>query len=139
MAARQSAINTGHYDGLPAPYLIAPLAALASRGSRLIAAYFVVARGRKACPLPPPHHGGARSVARSPVQAHRSLQLEDHRTLHNEVDRGSYTLGDHERDDLNGKLAQSPRGEHGEEHTKQPDLQCKGHGVQHHDCDKPAS
>jgi hypothetical protein len=41
--------------------LIASLAALALRGSRWDTAYFVVARGRKACPLPPPHHGGARS------------------------------------------------------------------------------
>jgi hypothetical protein len=44
-------------------YLIAPLAALAPRGSRFVAAYFVVAQGRKACPLPPPQHGGARSGA----------------------------------------------------------------------------
>jgi len=41
--------------------LIAPLATLAPRGSRLVAAYFVVVRGRKACPLTPPQHGGARS------------------------------------------------------------------------------
>src|SRR5512133_1210642 len=40
---------------------IAPLAMLAPRGSRRGAAYFVVTRGRKACPLPPPQHGGARS------------------------------------------------------------------------------
>jgi hypothetical protein len=45
-------------------YLIAPLAALASRGSRFPAAYFVVARRRKACRLAPPQHGGARSVDR---------------------------------------------------------------------------
>jgi hypothetical protein len=31
--------------------LIAPLDRLAPRGSRLAAAYFVVARGRNACPL----------------------------------------------------------------------------------------
>ena len=43
------------------PLLIAPLAALAPRGSRFVAAYFVVARGRKACPLTPPQHGAARS------------------------------------------------------------------------------
>jgi hypothetical protein len=43
------------------PSLIAPLAALAPRGSRFGCAYFVVARGRKACPLAPPQHGGARS------------------------------------------------------------------------------
>jgi hypothetical protein len=41
---------------------MASLATLAPRGSRFVAAYFVVARGRKACPLPPPQHGGARSV-----------------------------------------------------------------------------
>jgi len=34
---------------------------LAPRGSRLIATYFVVARERKACPLAPPQHSGARS------------------------------------------------------------------------------
>jgi hypothetical protein len=33
---------------------IASLAKLARRGSRLVAAYFVVARGRTACPLSPP-------------------------------------------------------------------------------------
>jgi hypothetical protein len=44
--------------------------ALAPRGSRFVAAYFVVTRGRKACPLPPPQHGGARSEAtRSLTQA----------------------------------------------------------------------
>jgi hypothetical protein len=32
----------------------------ATRASRLKAAYFVVARGEKAPPLPPPQHGGAR-------------------------------------------------------------------------------
>jgi hypothetical protein len=37
----------------PVARLIAPLAALAPRGSRFVAAYFVVARGRKACPLAP--------------------------------------------------------------------------------------
>jgi hypothetical protein len=41
------------------PVLIASLAKLARRGSRCDAAYFVVARGRKACPLTPPQHGGA--------------------------------------------------------------------------------
>jgi hypothetical protein len=42
----------------------------APRGSRFVAAYFVVTRGRKACPLPPPQHGGARSEAtRSLTQA----------------------------------------------------------------------
>jgi hypothetical protein len=41
--------------------LIAPLAALAPRGSRFVAADFVVAPGRKACPLAPPQHDGARS------------------------------------------------------------------------------
>ena len=45
--------------------LIALLAALAPRGSRFVAAYFVVARRRKACPLTPPQHGGARSGLRS--------------------------------------------------------------------------
>jgi hypothetical protein len=44
-----------------APVLIASLAKLARRGSRFEAAYFVVAQGRKACPLAPPQHGGARS------------------------------------------------------------------------------
>src|SRR5215212_3521679 len=34
---------------------------LAPRGSRCVAAYFVVAPGRKACPLTPPQHDGARS------------------------------------------------------------------------------
>src|SRR5215203_1180787 len=29
-----------------------------------LAAYFIVARRRKACPLPPPQHGGARSGIR---------------------------------------------------------------------------
>jgi len=43
------------------PCLIAPLAALAPPGSRFCAAYFVVAPGRKACPLAPPQHGAARS------------------------------------------------------------------------------
>jgi hypothetical protein len=32
----------------------------ATRASRLEAPYFVVARGEKAPPLPPPQHGGAR-------------------------------------------------------------------------------
>jgi hypothetical protein len=31
---------------------------IAPRGSRFVAAYFVVARGRKACPLTPSQHGG---------------------------------------------------------------------------------
>jgi hypothetical protein len=44
------------------PGLIAPLDRLAPRGSRLTAAYFVVARGQNASPLSPPQHGGARSV-----------------------------------------------------------------------------
>jgi len=35
--------------------------ALVPRGSRLAAASFVVAPGRKACPLASPQHGGARS------------------------------------------------------------------------------
>ena len=35
MAARQGAINTGHYDGQPAPYLIAPLASARSAGIAL--------------------------------------------------------------------------------------------------------
>jgi hypothetical protein len=34
--------------------LIAPLVALAPRGSRFEAAYFVVAQGRRACPITPP-------------------------------------------------------------------------------------
>jgi len=42
-------------------YLIASLAKLARRGSRFVAAYFVVVPGRKACPLTPPQHGAARS------------------------------------------------------------------------------
>src|SRR4029453_10860122 len=52
--------QSGHR--LTLPCLIAPLAMLAPRGSRLAAAYFVVTRRRKACPLAPPQHGGARSV-----------------------------------------------------------------------------
>jgi aminoglycoside phosphotransferase (APT) family kinase protein len=39
-----------------------PIARSARCGSRLRAAYFLVGRGRKACPLTPPQHGGARSV-----------------------------------------------------------------------------
>ena len=39
--------------------LIAPLAfARYARYRAVLAAYFVVARGRKACPLVPPQHGG---------------------------------------------------------------------------------
>jgi len=34
--------------------LIASLAKLAQLGSRSVAAYFVVPRGRRTCPLPPP-------------------------------------------------------------------------------------
>jgi len=37
---------------------------LASRGSRLVAAYFVVARAQKARALTPLQHGGARSDLR---------------------------------------------------------------------------
>ncbi len=50
---------------------IAPLAALAPRGSRPEAASFVVARRRKAYPLTPPQHGGARSG----LQRHLRLLL----------------------------------------------------------------
>jgi len=44
--------------------LIASLAALAPRGSRLEPAYFVVVRRRKVCRLAPPQHGEARSGVR---------------------------------------------------------------------------
>jgi hypothetical protein len=40
---------------------IVSLAKPARRGSRWVASYFVVAWGRRACPLVPPQHGGARS------------------------------------------------------------------------------
>jgi hypothetical protein len=54
------------------PVLIASLAKLARRGSRCDAPYFVVARGRKACPLTPPQHGGARSGLIAPLAVARS-------------------------------------------------------------------
>jgi hypothetical protein len=47
---------------MPMAVLIAPLAALAPRGSRCVAAYFVVVRRRKAWRLTPPQYGGTRSV-----------------------------------------------------------------------------
>ena len=53
----------------PNTSLIAPLAALAPRGSRFLAAYFVVAPGRKACPIAPPQHSGARSGLIAPLAA----------------------------------------------------------------------
>src|SRR5687768_12936927 len=62
-ASRQNHGNiaqSGHR--LTLPCLIASLATLAPRGSRLAAAYFVVTRKRKTRPLDPPQHGGARSV-----------------------------------------------------------------------------
>jgi two-component system, OmpR family, response regulator len=54
---------------------IAPLAALAPRGSRRGAAYFVVARRRKACRLAAPQHGGARSGVRL-LRSLRSLRAD---------------------------------------------------------------
>src|SRR6187200_3083796 len=52
-----SSKNAGGKDPPAFSILIASLAKLARRGSRLIAAYSVVARRRKACRLPPPQHG----------------------------------------------------------------------------------
>jgi hypothetical protein len=49
-------------------HLIAPLASLAPRGSRFVAAYFVGSQGQKACPFTPPQHGG-----RDPVSAKRQV------------------------------------------------------------------
>ena len=46
-------------------YLIASLAAVAQRGSRLVATYFVVARRRKACQLTPPQQRRAIRVTGS--------------------------------------------------------------------------
>src|SRR5215217_3116381 len=57
------------------PCLIAPLAMLAPRGSRFVAAYFVVARGRRACPLTSPQHGGARSVFDCSARYARSARI----------------------------------------------------------------
>ena len=72
------------------------------------------------------------------AEAYRSLQSEDHRTLHDEVDGGGDPLGDHERDDLNRELAQALSGEQSEQHAEQADLQGKGHRVQDHDRDESA-
>src|SRR5687767_918761 len=38
-------------------------------------AYFVVVPGRKACPLAPPHHGGARSGPIAPLPGARSARM----------------------------------------------------------------
>ena len=75
-ASRQDHGNiaqSGHR--LTLPCLIAPLAPLAPRGSRLAAAYFVVTPGRKACPLAPPQHGGARSVFDCSARYARSARI----------------------------------------------------------------
>jgi len=53
---------------------------------------------------------------------HRSLQPEDHRTLHDEIDGGGNPLGYDESDDLNAELAQALSSEKGEEHAEQADL-----------------
>jgi hypothetical protein len=55
--------------------LIAPLAALAPRGSRFLAVYFVVAPGRGACPVSPPQHVGARSGLIAPLAQRGSLAV----------------------------------------------------------------
>jgi hypothetical protein len=54
----------------------------------------------------------------TPVRERRSLQLEDHRALHNEIDGGSDPLRNHERNDLNRKPTQAVRGEQREQHAK---------------------
>ena len=54
--------------------LIASLAKLAQRGSRVPSAYFVVAPGRTACPLAPPQHGGARSGLDCSARQARSVE-----------------------------------------------------------------
>ena len=46
-------------------------------------------------------------AARGECSQHRSLQSENHRTLHDEVDGGGDSLGDHKRDDLNREPAQA--------------------------------
>ena len=41
-------------------------------------------------------------AARQSACQHGSTEPEDHRALHDEVDRGGDPLGNHERDDLDG-------------------------------------
>jgi hypothetical protein len=75
-ATAPTATTTFHFTrSTLAAVLIASLAKLAPRGSRFVAAYFVVARGRKACPLHPPQHGGARSVLIGSLRSLRMLRL----------------------------------------------------------------
>ena len=48
------------------------------------------------------------------------------------------SLGDNERDDLNGEPAQALSGEQGEQHAEQADLQGERHCVQNHHRDESA-
>jgi hypothetical protein len=58
--------------------------------------------------------GGASDGCPSECNQYCSLQPEDHRTLHDEIDGGRNPLGDDERDDLNAELAQALSSEQGE-------------------------
>jgi hypothetical protein len=84
MAARQSAINTVTMTG--SPRRLQELAPCCIQSSLPFAS----------------DEGGALMAARQSANQHGSTEPEDHRTLHNEVDRGGNPLGNHERNDLDG-------------------------------------
>src|SRR5688572_10144177 len=76
-------------------------------GSRFEADYFVVARGRKACPLPPPQHVGARSGVQwlAPLAADRALKPTTSSSLGDEKHVPSLLLSTSARDPgFNGSL-----------------------------------
>jgi hypothetical protein len=58
----------------------------------------------------------------SACSQHDSLQPEDHRTLHDEIDGGGNPLGYDESDDLNAELAQASSSEQGEQQAEQANL-----------------
>jgi hypothetical protein len=66
--------------------------------------------------------GGASDGCPSECSQHRSLQPENHRTLHDEIDGGGNPLRYDESDDLHAELAQALSSEQGEQHAEQADL-----------------